>query len=478
MKKFYPSVLGKLCLALLSTFLFTQFAKAQIRTYDTTFDGWNAIVTEDLSLHGNDSAPGIIFFPGIGQQNKHIHDLQVNGPHYLIRNGMWDGSVTLGNGVHHPFIISLQPPTSGFPPSVVKPKIDAILARYRIKRNSLFFTGLSLGSWQANEFITYQPSPGDHTYGRMIRAMVNLEGVEPADHTGIYSSLAYPGKMGDWARSCGGRELWVEGANDWRDMEAGAQDMNAAVPGSATYFKVKYGGGAHCCWNTEYNPSVTWTTASNKDIIQVDGQQVPMNVWQWLLRQGDTAMPGNAPIATAPAQPPAPASPNVSAGSDPSITLPTTNATLSGSAAGSNGAKITAVSWQQTGGPTSARIASPGSLTTEISGLTVAGTYGFRLTVTDKNGKQAAAAVNVIVHPAPPATPPATKPPATKPPTTKPPGSAGPAKPAAPPTANAGGDPTITLPTSTVTLRGSAAGANGARIKNVEWKESSGPIAA
>ncbi|HEV2353230.1 MAG TPA: T9SS type A sorting domain-containing protein [Puia sp.] len=468
MKKFYPRVLGKLCLALLSSFLFTQIAKAQIRTYDTTFDGWNAIVTEDLGLHGNDSAPGIIFFPGIGQQTKNIHDLQVNGPHYLIKNGMWDGSVPLGNGVHHPFIISLQPPTSGYPASVLKPKIDAILARYRIKRNSLYFTGLSLGSWQANEFITYQPRPGDHTYGRMIRAMVNLEGVEPADYTGIYASLAYPGKMGDWAKSCGGRELWIEGANDWRAMDDGAKNMNAAVPGSATYFKVNYGGGAHCCWNTEYNPSVTWTTASNKNIVQVDGQQVPMNVWQWLLRQGDTSMPGNAPTALAPVQ----ASPNVSAGTDPSITLPTTATTLAGTAAGSNGAKITAISWQQTSGPATAKIASPGSLTTAVSGLTVAGNYVFRLTVTDKNGKQAAASVNVVVHPAPPATPPAR--PAT-PPAAKP---SSPAPPEAPPTVNAGSGPTITLPTSTATLNGSASGANGAKIKSVAWQQSAGPVAA
>src|ERR1700722_10644692 len=135
MKKFYPIVLGKLCLTLLFTFLIADFARAQIVTYDTTFDGWNAIVTEDLSLHGKDSAAGIIFFPGIGQQTRNIKDLEVNGPHYLIKNGMWDGSVKLGNGVHHPFIISLQPPASGYPATVVKPKIDEILARYRIKRN-------------------------------------------------------------------------------------------------------------------------------------------------------------------------------------------------------------------------------------------------------------------------------------------------------------------------------------------------------
>jgi Secretion system C-terminal sorting domain len=460
MKKFYPTLAGKVCLTLIISCLFTHFAHAQIRTYDTTFDGWNAIVTEDLSLKGGDSAAGIIFFPGIGQQDKNINDLTVNGPHYLIKNGMWDGSVTLGNGVHHPFIISLQPPASGYPATVVKPKIDEILARYRIKRNSLYFTALSMGAWQANEFITYQATPGDHTYGRMVRAMVNLEGVEPADFTGIYSSLPYPNKMGDWAQACGGRELWVEGSQDWRDMLAGAQNMNNAVPGSATYFQVTYGGGAHCCWNTEYEPSVTWTKATNPNISQVAGTQVPMNVWQWMLRQGDTSMPSgaSAPPPPAPAPPPpAPAPPNVSAGGDPTITLPTTTATLNGEAAGSNGAKITAVVWQETQGPVTAMIVSPSSLSTGITGLTKAGTYVFRLTVTDQNGKQAASTVDVVVNAAPPVT-------KAPPPVTK-----------VPPTVSAGANQTITLPTNSVTLTGKATGNDGAVVNSYFWVLVSGP---
>src|ERR1700733_3376583 len=100
MKKFYPAAAGKLCFSLIFSLLVTVAVKAQIVTYDTTFDGWNAIVTEDLSLRGTDSAAGIVFFPGIDQQTKNIKDLLVNGPHYLIKNGLWDGSVTLGNGVH------------------------------------------------------------------------------------------------------------------------------------------------------------------------------------------------------------------------------------------------------------------------------------------------------------------------------------------------------------------------------------------
>jgi hypothetical protein len=456
MKKFYPTLTGKVCLTFIISCFFTRFAHAQIRTYDTTFDGWNAIVTEDLSLHGNDSAAGIVFFPGIDQQTRNIKDLTVNGPHYLIKNGIWDGSVTLGNGVHHPFIISLQPSAPGYPATVVKPKIDEILARYRIKRNSLYFTGLSMGAWQANLFLTYEARPGDHSYGNMVRAMVNLEGVEPSDYTGMYSSMQYPGKMGHWAKACRGRELWVEGSQDWRDMLAGAQNMMDSVPGSATYFKVTYGGGAHCCWNTEYEPGVTWTKASNPNISQVVGTAVPMNVWQWMLRQGDTTMPGG--VAT-----PAAVAPNVSAGGDPTITLPVTTVTLNGTAAGSNGAKITAILWQETQGPVTARIASPSSLSTAISGLTAAGTYVFRLTVTDKNGKQAASAVDVVVKPAAAVTP------------STPENANGQGSGNTPPTVSPGKGQKITLPTSSTTLKGTAAGTNGAKIVTISWAQVGGP---
>ena len=415
-------------------------------TYDTTFGGWNAIVTMDAALTGIDSAPGIVFFPGIGQMTTKISDLSVNGPHYLINNGMWDGSVPLGNGVHHPFIISLQPPSSGYPASSVKPMIDAILKRYRIKRNSFYMTGLSCGGWQANEFVCYEPTPGDDSYGRLVRALVVLEGVEPSDNAAPYNSLPYPRKMGHWAKACRGRELWVEGSQDWRDMLSGAQSMNDSVAGSATYFKVTYGGGTHCCWNTEYQPSTTWTIPTNSNISQVVGAPQQMNVWQWLLRQGDTSMPANegttVVVTTAP--------PTVNAGNGQTVTLPTSSATLSGTAAGNGGATIAGLSWKESSGPATATIGSPASLNTAVSGMTVAGNYVFTLYATDNKGKSANASVTVTVN----------------------------AASGAAPNVSAGQGQAITLPLSSATLTGTASGNGGATVAGLSWKESSGPATA
>ncbi len=454
--------MGNLCLYAIFSTIFSVSSSAQkMVTYDTTFGGWNAIVTADVALQGNDSAAGIVFFPGIGEMTTNIADLAKNGPHYLINNGLWDGSVTLGNGVHHPFIISLQPPGCCYPANSVKPMIDAILKRYRIKRNSLYMTGLSQGGWQANQFICYEPTPGDDTYGRMVKALVVLEGVEPADSTGLYPGLSYPRKMGHWASACGGRELWVEGSQDWRDMLAGAQNMNDSVAASATYFQVTYGGGAHCCWNTEYQPGTTWTIPTNSNISQLVGTPEPMNVWQWMLRQGDTTLPASESGGAVP--------PSVNAGSGQTVTLPTASTTLTGTAVPGGTAAITSSSWSQVSGPGSATIGSlvnslvskvtglagtvtgaADTLSTTVSGL-VAGTYVFQLTVSDNDGLSSSSTVTIVVN-----------------------------SPAAsvPPTVSAGKGQAITLPTSSTTLTGTATGNGGATISGVTWKQSSGPATA
>ena len=143
--------------------------------------------------------------------------------------------------------------------------------------------------------------------------------------------------------------------------------------------------------------------------------------------------------------------PTVSAGGDPTITLPTTSVTLSGTATGNNGASIKAVAWRQTSGPVTATIATPGNLSTVITGLTAVGTYVFSLTATDNNNLTSAGSVDVVVNPA---------------------------TAAVAPTVGAGKGQTITLPTNSVSLAGTATGNGGATITSVIWKQSSGPATA
>jgi alpha-tubulin suppressor-like RCC1 family protein len=145
------------------------------------------------------------------------------------------------------------------------------------------------------------------------------------------------------------------------------------------------------------------------------------------------------------------APPTVSAGSNQSITLPTSTATLTGTATGNNGATISSTTWTQVSGPNTATIATPSSLSTGISGL-VAGVYQFRLSATDNNNQTSVATMAVTVNTASSAN--------------------------QPPTVSAGSNQTITLPTSSATLTGTASGNAGATIQSVTWAQLGGPNSA
>jgi hypothetical protein len=85
---------------------------------------------------------------------------------------------------------------------------------------------------------------------------------------------------------------------------------------------------------------------------------------------------------------------SINAGADIVIPSTATAVTLSGQAVSGS---IAAVSWSVLSGPGGTLIATPGSLTTEVTGL-VAGVYVFRLTVTDTGGQTAYDDLVVIVY--------------------------------------------------------------------------------
>jgi hypothetical protein len=180
---------------------------------------------------------------------------------------------------------------------------------------------------------------------------------------------------------------------------------------------------------------------SNPNISQVWGTPQPMNVWQWLLRQGDTTMPTYST--------PVPGPPTVGAGVAQTIQLPTSGLTLTGSASGVAGATISSVAWTEVSGPATGSLSAATNLTTAVSGLTVAGTYVFQLKATDNNGLSATATVTITVDAA-----------------------------NVPPTVSAGNAQTIQLPVSSVTLTGTATGNGGATISSTAWTEVSGPATA
>lgn len=140
-------------------------------------------------------------------------------------------------------------------------------------------------------------------------------------------------------------------------------------------------------------------------------------------------------------------SPVAKAGNDKIITLPTNTVVLNGSGTDTDGS-IASYQWTKVSGPASSQSnANTANLT--VTGM-VQGTYVFGLTVTDNNGATGYDEVKVTVNAAPVNTP---------------------------PTANAGSDKTITLPTNSITLTGTASDPGGS-VASTLWSKKSGPAAS
>lgn len=139
--------------------------------------------------------------------------------------------------------------------------------------------------------------------------------------------------------------------------------------------------------------------------------------------------------------------PIANAGTDKNITLPTQTVTQAGSGTDADGT-VTNYNWTQVSGPAAVTFGSQTSATTTINNLSVAGTYVIQLRVTDNLGATGLDNMTIIVNAAPPVN--------------------------VPPTANAGGNKVITLPTNLVTQAGSGTDTDGT-ITGYSWAKTSGP---
>ncbi|SHN44341.1 PKD domain-containing protein [Chitinophaga sp. CF418] len=170
----------------------------------------------------------------------------------------------------------------------------------------------------------------------------------------------------------------------------------------------------------------TLTVTDNKSATDIDSIIVKVN----------PAAANKAPVANA--------------GANTTITLPVNTAALDGSASKDADGKITRYAWKKVSGPAGGTFSSATLAKTTATGL-VTGTYVFSLTVTDDDNATATANVTVTVNPV--------------------------AQPNKAPVATAGTMQSITLPTSTVTLDGSASKDADGKIVKYAWKKISGPAA-
>ena len=136
------------------------------------------------------------------------------------------------------------------------------------------------------------------------------------------------------------------------------------------------------------------------------------------------------------------------AGPDQVITLPTDSISLDGRTSTDPDGKISEWLWTKISGPASSTIIKPSDSITKVKALII-GTYQFELKVTDNVGLSARDTMRLIVDSVL---------------TTN-----------HPPIANAGADQTITLPTNTINLDGSASSDPENNITNYLWAKISGP---
>ncbi len=138
----------------------------------------------------------------------------------------------------------------------------------------------------------------------------------------------------------------------------------------------------------------------------------------------------------------------INAGADQTITWPTSSVTLTGSATAGDGKSIASYGWVQTSGPVSSTVVSPTVASTSVTGLTTPGTYVYTFTATDNSAPALSSTdtVSVVVNPGI--------------------------------TVSAGTNQTITLPTSSVTLTGTATTSPGNTIATYAWVQTSGPVSS
>src|ERR1019366_7504969 len=132
------------------------------------------------------------------------------------------------------------------------------------------------------------------------------------------------------------------------------------------------------------------------------------------------------------------------AGADQAITLPTNSLTITGSGSDADGT-VAGYQWTKISGPSSYNMVIATSAVTNITGL-VQGEYQFQLKVTDNSRATGTDIMQVTVN----------------------------AAALQPPTADAGPDQIITLPTNSVTVSGSGTDIDGT-ITGYQWTKISGP---
>jgi hypothetical protein len=298
--------------------------------------------------------PLIVFIHGIGELGTGLSRLNCCGLPYHIKGGTFPAKF-LVNGVYYSFIV-ISPqfrvrPSAGQIQSVV----NYAKSHYRVDPSRVYVTGLSMGGGSTWDWSV--------VYGQYAAAIGPVcAGRKPT--TTLAASVASK-NLPIWSlNSADDQVVPIQWGRDWISWI----DSRNTTMAPKTKLTVWYGLTHNGTWGKAFNPKT-----------YVDGY----NLYQWLLlhKRGTTSTAPSTSTSTTGA-------PIANAGKDQSIPIswkyfPYLNATLSKD---SDGGWIKSFKWTKVSGPSSYWFSAPYSAQTKANGL-VAGTYVFRVTVTDNSGK-------------------------------------------------------------------------------------------
>ena len=298
--------------------------------------------------------PLIVFIHGIGELGTGLSRLNCCGLPYHIKSGTFPAKF-LVNGVYYSFIV-ISPQFRVRPSAAqIQSVVDYAKNHYRVDPTRVYVTGLSMGGGSTWDWSV--------VYGQNAAAIGPVcAGTKPT--TTLAAGVASK-NLPIWSlNSADDAVVPIQWGKDWISWI----DSRNTAYASQTKLTIWYGLSHNGTWGKAFNPKT-----------YVDGY----NLYQWLLlhkRGSSTSSPSPTPPSTGNVLP------NAVAGPDQSIPIswkymPYLNGTKSTDSDG----WLKSVKWTKISGPSSYWFSSSTSAQTKVNGL-VAGTYVFRLTVTDNKG--------------------------------------------------------------------------------------------
>lgn len=300
--------------------------------------------------------PLIVFIHGIGELGTGLSRVNCCGLPKHINNKTFPAKF-LVNGVYYSFIV-ISPQFRKRPSAAqVNSVISYAKSKYRVDATRVYVTGLSMGGGSTWDFSA--------VYGQNAAAIAPVcGGTRPT--TTLASQVASK-NLPIWTISSTADALvpisWARNWISWIDAR------NTAMA-SKTKLTVYSSESHNATWARAFNPT-----------SRIDGY----NIYEWLLRYKRGSAPAPAPAPT-PTPTPTTGKPIAIAGPDQVIPIAWKYMPfLNGTRSNDPGGWIAKFKWTKISGPSQYWFSAPNSGQTKANGL-VAGTYVFRLTVTDNKG--------------------------------------------------------------------------------------------